>query len=89
VIKELVLTVLSCAVWGKQLAGHKVLFECDNSSVVTAVNKQYTKEKNSHALTMGSLGFFVVYFDMDDRCKHILTEQQITCPVIIYISFSL
>ena len=43
-VKELVLIVLSCAVWGRQLAGSPVLIECDNSSVVAAVNKHYTRE---------------------------------------------
>jgi len=38
-VMELVPIVLSCAIWGRKLAGNKVLFECDNSSVVAAVNK--------------------------------------------------
>ena len=69
-IKELVPIVLSCAVWGKQLAGSKVLFECDNSSVVAAVNKQYTREPTAMHLLRG-LWFFVAYFDIDVKCKHI------------------
>ena len=69
-IKELVPIVLSCAIWGKRLVGQRVLFECDNSSVVAAVNKQYTKEKTAMHLLRG-LWFFVAYFDMDIRCKHI------------------
>ena len=30
---------------GRRLARSRVLIECDNSSVVAAVNKHYTKEK--------------------------------------------
>ena len=36
---------LSCAVWRRQLAGNRVLIECDNSSAVARVNKHYTKEQ--------------------------------------------
>ena len=43
-VKELAPIVLSCAVWGRYLSGRRILFECDNSSVVSAVNKHYTRE---------------------------------------------
>jgi len=69
-VKELVPIVLSCAVWGKQLAGNQVLFECDNSSVVVAVNRQYTKTPESMRL-LRCLWFFVAYFDIDLKCRHI------------------
>ena len=44
-VKELIPIVLSCAVWGKQLAGGRVLIEFDNSSIVAAVNKHYAREQ--------------------------------------------
>ena len=69
-VKELVPIVLSCAVWGRQLAGSQVLIECDNSSVVAAVNKHYTREQKAMHL-LRSLWFFVAYFDIDVKCKHI------------------
>ena len=69
-VKELVPIVLSCGVWGRQLAGSQVLFECDNSSVVEAVNNHYTKEQTAMHL-LRNLWFFVAYFDIDVRCKHI------------------
>jgi len=42
--KELLPILLSTAVWGPQLRGHQVLFQCDNSSVVSAVNKGSTRD---------------------------------------------
>jgi len=69
-VKELVPIVLSCTVWGKQLAGHWVLFECDNSSVVAAVNRQSTKAPESMHL-LRCLWFFIAYFDLDVKCRHI------------------
>ena len=46
-VKELVPIVLSCTVWGKQLAEGQILIECDNSSMVAAVNECYAREKMS------------------------------------------
>jgi len=46
-VKELAQIVLSCTVWGRQLSGRRILFECDNSSVVSAVNKHCTREQNA------------------------------------------
>ena len=69
-IKELVPIVLSCAIWGKQWERSAVLFECDNSSVVAALNKQYTKEQIAIHL-LQALWFFVAYFDIDIKCRHI------------------
>ena len=69
-IKELVPIVLSCAVWGRKLAGNRVLVECDNSSVVIVVNKHYTRDQMAMHL-LRSLWFFVAHFDIDLKCKHI------------------
>ena len=74
---ELVPIVLSCGVWGRQLSGSQVLFECDNSSVVDAVNNHYTKEQTAMHL-LWSLWFFVAHFDINVRCKHIAGVNNIT-----------
>jgi len=47
--KELVPIMLSCAVWGPQLAGHTVLFRC---GVVVSVNKGTAKESNAPQMLM-------------------------------------
>ena len=60
--KELIPIVLSCVVWGRQLAGRRVLIECDNFSVVAAVSKQYTKEQAAMHL-LRTLYFFITHFD--------------------------
>ena len=62
--------VLSCAVWGRYLSGRRILFECDNFSVVSAVNKHYTREQNAMHL-LRCLWFFVAHFDIDIKCRHI------------------
>ena len=69
-VKELVPIVLSCAVWGRKLAGSRVLIECDNSNAVAAVNNHCTRDQIAMHL-LRSLWFFVAYFDIDVKCKHI------------------
>ena len=68
--KDLVAIVISCAVWGTQLAKHSVLFQCDNMSVVLAIQKGSAKEPIvMHLLHV--LWFFVAYFNIDLRIEHI------------------
>jgi len=57
-------------VWGRLLTGKQVLFECDNSCVVAAINRQYTREPEVMRL-LQCLWFFVAYFDIDIRSRHI------------------
>ena len=68
--KELVPLLLSCAVWGPALSRRNVLFECDNSSVVAAVNKGSAKEAVVMHL-LRCLWFFVAYYDITIIAKHI------------------
>ena len=68
--KELVHIVLTCAVWGPQLARSAVLFQCDNSSVVAAVKKGAAKETNVMHL-LRCLWFFTAYYDISLLCEHI------------------
>ena len=72
--KELVPIVLSCAVWGPQLAGCAVLFRCDNSSMVVSVNKGTAKESNVMHL-LRCLWFFTAYYDISLLCEHITGRQ--------------
>lgn len=92
IVKELVPIVLSYGVWGRQLAGSQVLIECNNSSVVDAVNNRYTREQTAMRL-LWSLWFFVAHFDIDVRCKHIAEVNNSTANYIshdnLHLFFSL
>ena len=68
--KEMVPIVLSCAVWGRQLARKTVLFQCDNTGVVAAVKKGTAKEEVVMHL-LRSLWFFVAHFDISVSIEHI------------------
>lgn len=68
--KELVPIVISCAVWGPHMSKRKVLFQCDNMSVVSAVQKGSAKEPVVMHL-LRSLWFFVAFFDIDLNIEHI------------------
>ena len=72
--KELVPIVFSCAVWGPQLSGRTILFRCDNSSVVAAVNKGTAKESIVMHL-LRCLWFFTAFYDISLLCEHIAGKQ--------------
>ena len=87
-VKELAPIVLSFAVWGRYLSGRHILFECDNSSVVSAVNKHYTREHNAMHL-LRCLWFFVAHFDIDIKCRHIPGVNNYTADHLSRNNFSL
>ena len=68
--KELVPIVISCAVWGKSLAKKRVEFQCDNQSLVTAINKGTAKDTLVMHL-LRCLWFFTALFDIDITATHI------------------
>ena len=68
--KEMVPIVLSCAVWGRQLAHKTVLFQCDNTGIVAAVKKGTAREDSVMHL-LRSLCFFVAHFDISVSIAHI------------------
>ena len=43
--KKLVPIILSCVVWGPQLTRKSILFQCDNLSLVMAINKGSCRDK--------------------------------------------
>ena len=62
--KELMPIIISCMVWGPHLAKRKVLFQCDNKSLVMAIQKGSTKDPITMHL-LCALWFFVAFFDID------------------------
>ena len=68
--KELVPIIISCAVWGKSLAKKRVEFQCDNQSLVTAINKGTAKDTLVMHL-LRCLWFFTALFDIDITATHI------------------
>ena len=69
-VKELVPIVLSCVVWGRQMARKVALFQCDNTGVVAAVKKGSTREPLVMHL-LRSQWFFVAYYDISIKIEHI------------------
>ena len=68
--KELVSIVISCAIWGPLLAGHRVLCQCDNQSLVISINKGYSRDPLVMHL-LRYLWFFVVVYDIKVCAEHI------------------
>ena len=63
-VKELLPIVLSAAVWGPQLSRQAVMFQCDNSSVVTSLQKGLSKNSASIHL-LQCLWFFTTDYNID------------------------
>ena len=71
-VKELCPIVCACAVWGASWRGQSVLCECDNLSVVCAVNSGTAKEKSGVVMHMlRSLFFIVSFFGFSLKVKHV------------------
>ena len=68
--KELLPIVISTAIWGPSLSGHKVLYQCDNSSVVAEIRKGSARDTIVMYL-LRSLWFFTAHYDVDLICEHI------------------
>ena len=68
--KELAPIILCCAVWGPLLSKTKILFQCDNMSVVAAIKKGSAKDDTVMHL-LRCLWFFVAYYDIDVAATHI------------------
>ena len=56
--------------WTFSLSGHKVLYQCDNSSVVAAICKDFARDATVMQL-LHSLWFFTAHYDIDLACTHI------------------
>ena len=68
--KELVPIIFTCIVWGRCLAKHHINFQCDNASLVIAINKGSSKDKFVMHL-LRSLSFFVAHFDIYITASHL------------------
>ncbi len=75
--KELVPIVIACAIWGHHLKHKVVLFQCDNMSVVAAVQKGSSKETFVMHL-LRCLWFFTAYYDIALHIEHIAGTQNNT-----------
>ena len=73
--KELLSILLSTAVWGPQLQGHRVLYQCDNSSVVAAIKKGSAQDVVVMQL-LCSLWFFVAHYDIRTYYMRAHSRQQ-------------
>ena len=69
-VKELVLIILSCAVWGPVLARKRVLFQCNNTGVVATIRKGSSKDPFA-MLLLRALWFFVAHYDIALSIEHI------------------
>ena len=75
--KELVPIAFSCAAWGPKLTRTRVLIQCDNLGLVTAIAKGSSRDKDVMRL-LRCMWFLVAYFDIDLHAEHIAGVDNIT-----------
>ena len=68
--KELVPIIISCAVWAPLLAHKQTQFQCDNQSLVSAINKGSSKD-NMVMHLLRCLWFITASFDIDITATHL------------------
>ena len=69
--KELCPIVCACVVWGAYWQGQSVLCECDNLSVVCAVNSGTAKKSGVVMHMLRSLFFILSFFGFSLKVKHV------------------
>ena len=68
--KELVPIIISCAVWAPLLAHKQTQFQCDNQSLVSAINKGSSKD-NMVMHLLRCLWFITASFDINITVTHL------------------
>ena len=75
--KELVPIILTCVAWGTQLSKHHINFQCDNASLVAAINKGSSKDQFVMHL-LRCLWFFVAHYDIYITATHLPGASNVT-----------
>ena len=76
--KELVPIIISCAIWAPLLAHKEIQFQCDNQSLVSAINKGSSKDSMVMHL-LRCLWFITASFD--------LNQHRLTAKIYTYILY--
>jgi len=79
--KELVPIIFSCTVWGSLLTKTCVEFQCDNLSLVKAINKGSSKDVMVMHL-LRCLWFFQAIFDISIHVSHIPGVQNCAADML-------
>ena len=69
-VKELLPVIIASLIWGPQLAGIRILSNCDNSAVVSVLNSRTSKDKDMMQL-LRCLFFVEAYFQFHLEARHI------------------
>ena len=75
--KELIPILFTCIIWGVQLSQRHINFQCDNASLVVAINKGSSKDKFVMHL-LWCLWFFVAHFNIQVTATHLPGALNVT-----------
>ena len=69
-VKELLPVIIAAAIWGHELAGKRVVSNCDNQAVVAVLNSRYSREKDLMQL-LRCLFFLEAHFQFQLSAYHL------------------
>ena len=75
--KELIPIIFTCVAWGMQLRKRHINFQCDNASLVAAINKGSSKDTFTMNL-LCCLWFFAAHFDIYVTATHLSGAANVT-----------
>ena len=78
--KELVPIVISCAIWGPQLYRQQVLFQCNNTGVVAAVQNGSAKEPTLALITNCLMS--LTFYRIESRWAFLSAEWLSVCCMV-------
>ena len=87
IAKELMPIICSCVVWDSQLARKSILIQCDNLSLVMAINKGSCRDKLVMQLS-GILTILVAHFDMHITSTHISGTLNLSADHLSWLDMS-
>ena len=73
-LKELLLVLLLCIVWGKERSGKLIRGHCDNMAVAEVVNSGYSRDREMMHL-LRCLFFIAEHFRMQVEAVHLPREE--------------
>ena len=74
--KELYPILVAAQNWGSQWAGKRILVACDNATVVSAINKGYSKQVVLGRM-LRALNFYSLKFNFHMQAQHVLGKSNV------------
>ena len=79
--RELLAVVIAIATFGPELAGRRVLFDCDNQAIVSAVNTGTIRNPDIMCLVR-TLFYYMAHFSIEAKAVYITSEDNVAADAL-------